>query len=206
MNLTKTEYEDLIKTKGSYESKAQNLLVVFSKYNLTPSIDINQIKIEFKAQLFTKLLNLDKALKLQYEMHRVEAAKIALINNTISLDGYHEITEIEEAITAYLNAYRSFLYEQYIKPEDFLIKYAGSTENAFKGKVIDTTDTEIHKHLQAVVDILNSIPDQTGIIDEDYLVYGNFYNRLEKYLPFNRTTKKVEIDEEFLHSFINRND
>ncbi len=200
--LTKREYADILRTKEPVETAAKAILDKIAELNLTPTADINQLKEEYKTLLFSKLVAVDKGIKMQYEIHKTDKAKLDLINRTVSLDGYEEIAELEKLMKIYFGSIPYYFKNKGITAEDFLTKYSGSIEATFSKLVIDVTDTELYKELKAVADTLNSLFER-GVIDK-YAFSNGFYYILQRFLPANGFTKTVEVDESTIFYYLRR--
>lgn len=203
--LTKTHYSELLTNSAPLENAAKELLAKLAALSLTPSTDLQRLKDEYKVLLFSKLMAADKGLKMRYEMHRTEAAKLELINSTVSLEGYEEVEELAALLIHYTDTFasQSYYFNMIgVTAETFLADYSGSVEKAAGVRVIDVTDTDIYRHFKTVADALNEL-HKSGAL-EPHQLNRDFYHRLAYFLPVNALTEAVEVNEEGIyHQIVN---
>lgn len=203
--LNKKQYNDFLSKAAPVEAAAAAIVAKCNELGLTPTTDINQLREEYKTQLFAKLIAVDKGLKHRYEMHRTDRAKLDLINAHVSLDGYHEIEELQILIAAYNHIipreFNDVVTGTRISAEDFLVKHKGSVAKALEGCVIDVTDTDLYRELQAVADALNSLYAR-GVIDKHAFNYNSFYKRIERLIPASHSEQRVNVSEEHVYYYL----
>jgi hypothetical protein len=103
-----------------FMTKCDEYRALIAEHELPLSLDINTLTAALKSQQFTKLLAVDAGLKMRYEMLRTEEAQQQLINDTINLNGYDIVPNLERRITELQALYgRMMLYScnSWIVPE-----------------------------------------------------------------------------------------
>lgn len=84
-----------------------------------------------------------------------------------------------------------------------MVKYDGSVEKAFAGRIIDVTNTELYKEFKVLADLLNALY-QRGVINK-YAFDNNFYRTLYDFLPTDNFEKKIYINEENIFYYLRKN-
>ncbi|TGE24767.1 hypothetical protein E5K00_06050 [Hymenobacter aquaticus] len=72
----------------SFINQCEEFRALLVEHELPMSFDLEKLKGVLRAQLFAKLLAVDKGLKMRFEMLRTEEAQQKLVADTIDLSGY----------------------------------------------------------------------------------------------------------------------
>jgi hypothetical protein len=79
-------------------TKCAEFRALLTEHELPLSVDLDKLKDAIRAQLFARLLAVDKGLKMRFEMLRTEEAQHKLVTETIDLAGYTIIDEMSRRI------------------------------------------------------------------------------------------------------------
>jgi hypothetical protein len=152
--ITQTQYDKVAASLmvKEYSDKVTAFKDYLKSLNLTYQVDYDMIELEFKTQLFTKLMAVDKGLALEFNtLLKTNEAKAAKINQKIDLDGYSEPVAIKAMI-----AELQFLHNKvfttskdygHITYNKLVTDFAGDPLAFIKLSVIDWTGLEKHKEL-----------------------------------------------------------
>lgn len=108
----KTKEEAMIKN-ASFIKQVEDYKQLLADNKLPLLVDINEIRVGIKAQLFQKLIAVDKGLKMRLDMLMSEEAKLALINSSIDLTGYPIIDTFKAALVSIEAAYNKVFVSDY---------------------------------------------------------------------------------------------
>jgi hypothetical protein len=92
--ITQLRYDELLPRYTEFTAAVAAYGALLTAHELPFSIDANGLLFAYKTQLFTKLVAVNKGLKMQYDMLKSDEVKQALINNTIDLSGYEVVNDI----------------------------------------------------------------------------------------------------------------
>lgn len=96
--ITAKRYEQLLPRYAAFTAAAAAYKTLLEANDLPFALDTDTLYFAYKTQLFTKLVAVDKGLKMRYDMLKAAEAKQALIAATIDLTGYDITTEITTAL------------------------------------------------------------------------------------------------------------
>ena len=92
--ITKQRYDELLPRYAEFTAAAEAYKQLLQAHDLPFSIDFPTLRFVYKTQLFTKLVGVDKGLKMRYDMLKSGEAKATLVDATIDLTGYDLVDEL----------------------------------------------------------------------------------------------------------------
>jgi hypothetical protein len=95
-NLTQTEYEFELLQHAELIQRCDQYRALCIANQLPQTLDISLLAVSLQAQIFDKLLAVDKGLKARYDVLRSDTARLQLIATTVNLDGYDVVDELTE--------------------------------------------------------------------------------------------------------------
>lgn len=203
--ITEKDFEELKNDQRLREVTA-NLVKLFQGLELTPSLDMAKIKEEYKVILFQKLMKVDKGAKMRYELHRTEKAKLKMINDFVSLEGYSELDEIQEAIGMYQNAmHSSMLHRLPLTIEQIVADYGCDLVAAAEPFVVrfDLENDVNYQQLKQIENIVNGWVT-AGVLPDTR--HRRPLDVVRDLIPVDFDQNKVVIDEVRAYRFFKKVD
>lgn len=97
--INETRLQEILPYYSVFDKKAEAFKKLLDDNKLSLTIDINTLLFQYKLNLFTDLLKVDKGLKFRYDLLKSDMAKRDLINSSVNLDGYTIVNELKVNIT-----------------------------------------------------------------------------------------------------------
>lgn len=103
--ISKAENTATIAANAALIQKVVDYKALLTAQELPFSIDMAVLTTTIRTQLFQKLLSVDKGLKMRWDMLKTDEARLKLITDTIDLNGYEIVEQLDSAVKGLESAY-----------------------------------------------------------------------------------------------------
>ena len=171
-----TEKQTLLAGSSKLQDAITTFKALVAANGLPITSDFNTLTTALKGQLFQKLLAVDKGLKMRFDLLKTDDAKIKLLNETVNLDGYTEVVEMQEELIKIERLYNQlavgFLQIHKAIPfKVFVERWEMNVDNVLSAMLFDFSDKE------HVLDFINSIiPTLTTLRECFRATFSTDYN------------------------------
>ena len=207
--ITIKEKEDILSRNTKIISLITDFKALVAENGLPVSDNIQTLETALRSQLFQKLLAVDKGLKLRWELLKTDEARIKLITDTVNLDGYSQVQEMQIALNTIERLYKqvyanTFLYDT-VPFSIFAEKWEMDLDAVLTSMVFDWTGKEdVLEFFQNLAPSLAKLREVLrAAISTSYTLHATL-QLLDGYYTPESHAGSIEIKESAVMGLVNR--